>query len=87
MRAWRHKRAKYVGRRVSGEEGQQIRPERQVADSAGVGLDSAAHQLCDFSKFTSFLYWAPVRMNCSHAWECHCLKSSRGKRGKSMNKQ
>lgn len=51
MRAWRHKRAKYVGRRVSGEEGQQIRPERQVADGAGVGLDSAAHQLCDFSKF------------------------------------
>lgn len=50
MRAWRHERAKYVGRRVSGEEGQQIRPERQVGVSTWVELDSAAHQLCDLSK-------------------------------------
>ena len=51
MRAWRHKRAKYVGRRVSGGGGQGMGAGRGVADGGGVGRGSAGLQLCDFSKF------------------------------------
>lgn len=35
VRAWRRERTKYVGRRVSCEEGQQIRLEWQAGDSTG----------------------------------------------------
>ena len=57
------------------EEGQQMRPERQIGNSIRVGWASEAHHLT-FPTFSSFLYWAVVGKKCSHAWERHGLKAS-----------